>query len=72
MEAFLGILLKKKLLPNAKIDENRACAAYGLGLMGAEEALPHLSKFLNSSNKLLREISGDAMKRIENEIQKPK
>lgn len=72
VEAFLGILLKKKLLPNAKIGENRACAAYGLGLMGAEEAVPHLSKFLNSSNKLLREISGDAMKRIENEIQKPK
>jgi len=70
VEAFIGVLMKKGILSSAKIDENRACAAYGLGLMGAREALPYLYKCRNARNKLLSEFSDDAIKRIENEIQK--
>lgn len=66
----IGILVKKGYFSSSKIDENRACAAFGLGLIGAEEALPHLYKCQNARNKLLSEFSAAAIKRIENDIQK--
>lgn len=45
--------------------EKRACAAYCLGLMGNKDSLPLLNKYRNAGNKLLREFSHAAIKRIE-------
>jgi hypothetical protein len=47
------------------VDENRACAAYGLGLLGNTDALQILHKMKGESNKLLREFSYTAIKRLE-------
>jgi HEAT repeat protein len=61
-----GILKSKTFFGKTKNYENRACAAYGLGLIGNPEALSLLNKCKNDSNKLLREITHAAIKRIEN------
>jgi HEAT repeat protein len=61
----LKIVTKKSFFKRARIDEKRACAAHCLGLMGNRDALPVLSKLMDSGNKLLREYAGGAMKRIE-------
>ena len=64
---FLSNILKNKtFFGRTKNYENRACAAYGLGLIGNAEALPLLNKCKNDSNKLLREFSHAAIKRIGN------
>jgi hypothetical protein len=61
----LKIVTKKSFFKRARIDEKRACAAHCLGLMGNRDALPVLSKLMDSGNKVLREYAGAAMKRIE-------
>jgi len=65
--AFLEETVKKKsfFFGSAKIDENRACAAYGLGLLGNKDALQILHKMKNENNKHLREFSYTAIKRLE-------
>ena len=45
--------------------ENKACAALCLGLIGNRDALPALNKFKDSSNKLLRDFSYAAIRKIE-------
>jgi HEAT repeat protein len=63
---FLLVTLKKKtFFRSSKNDEVRAGAAYGLGLVGNKDAIPILSKYKGESNKLLREFSFTAIKRIE-------
>jgi len=63
---FLSRIVKKKsFLRKAKHNENRACAAYCLGLTGSRDALPVLNKFKVSSNRPLREFSLAALKRLE-------
>jgi hypothetical protein len=47
------------------VDEQRACAAYGLGLLGCKDALPVLHKLRDSKNKLLSQYAYSAIKRIE-------
>ncbi|OGW36835.1 MAG: hypothetical protein A2Y97_06190 [Nitrospirae bacterium RBG_13_39_12] len=61
----MKVLKKKTFFGRAKNYENRACAAFGLGLLGYKEALPILNKYKNSNNKNLREYSYIAIKRIE-------
>ena len=56
---------KKAFFKKAFNDENRACAAYCLGLIGNKDALPLLQKAKESKNKLLREYVYSAIKRIE-------
>jgi hypothetical protein len=58
-------LNKKTFWKRAKNFENRACAAYSLGLIGSNAALPDLNKTKNSSNRLLKEYSRSAIERIE-------
>jgi hypothetical protein len=58
-------LKKKSFFSRAKDYENMACAALSLGLMGDKDALPILYKYKDSHNKLLREFSSIAIKRIE-------
>jgi hypothetical protein len=65
-----GILMKKSFFPGLKIFENRACAAYCLGLIGSRETLPLLYKCQKEKNKLLREFSDSAIKRIDHGSQK--
>ncbi len=61
---FSGTLKKKTFFGRSKNYENRACAAFGLGLMGNRDALPLLNKYRNDSNKLLREFCNTAIKRL--------
>lgn len=56
---------KTPLFKRAKYNELRACAAYSLGLMGNKDSLPALQKLEKSSNKLLREYSHAALRRLE-------
>lgn len=61
----VSTLRTKTFLGRAKNDENRACAAYSLGLLGNADALPVLNKYKNAGNKLLREFCFTAIKRLE-------
>jgi HEAT repeats len=66
IHGFLVSTLKKKtFFGRSKNYENRACAAYCLGLMGSADALPVLQKFRNDGNKVLREFVHTAIKRIQ-------
>ncbi|MDP2166756.1 MAG: HEAT repeat domain-containing protein [Thermodesulfovibrionales bacterium] len=56
---------KNTLFRKAKNDENRACAAYGLGLFGSKDALSALHRIRDSKNKLLSEYAYSAIRRIE-------
>jgi len=49
----------------AKKYENRACAAFCLGLLGNKDALPVLEKYKDSNNKLLRDFTYAAIKKLE-------
>jgi HEAT repeat protein len=63
---FLITTLKKKtFFGKGKNDENRACAALALGLLGNKDALPVLHKIKDSSNKTLRDFSQHAIKKLE-------
>lgn len=66
----IKILMKKTLFPNSKVYENRACAAYSLGLIASPDALPFLYKCQKDNNKLLKEFSDSAIKRIDHGSQK--
>ncbi len=61
----IKILKKKTFFGRMKNDENRACAAFGLGLLGNRDAIPILYKIKDSKNKLLKEFSNAAIKRLE-------
>jgi hypothetical protein len=62
---FLVKTLKRNTLFNrSKNFENRACAAYALGLMGSKEHLNILKKYIDSGNPLLREYVRNAITRI--------
>ena len=65
IDFLIGTLKRKALFGKAKVDENRACAAYCLGLMGSKDSLTVLSKLRDSKNKLLREAVNTAIKKIE-------
>src|SRR3989339_185724 len=65
VEFLMKTFRKKVFFKRAFNDENRACAAYCLGLMGNKDALPLLHKAKESKNKLLREYVYSAIKRIE-------
>jgi len=59
------ILKKKHFFGRVKHSENKACAAFCLGLLGNKDALPLLHEYRDSHNKVLREFSYTAIKRIE-------
>lgn len=64
---FLVRTLKTKtFFGRTKNDENRACAAICLGLLGNKDALPILKKMTTSNNQFLRDFSHHAIKRLEN------
>lgn len=61
----VGIFKKKTFFGRARNDENRACSAYCLGLLGNKDALQMLNKHRNDGNKLLQEFVFSAIKRLE-------
>lgn len=65
-DLMLKTLKKKGFFRKVRYDENRACAAHSLGLMGSKDALPALYKLRDSNNRLLREYASAAIKKIEN------
>ena len=65
VEFMTKILKKRALFRRAKLDEERACAAYCLGLVGNKDSLPALYKLTEVKNKLLREYVSVAIKKIE-------
>jgi hypothetical protein len=63
---FLVKILKARSFFNrAKLLESKAGAAYCLGLIGNKDALPLLHKIKDSSNKLLRDFSYTAIRKLE-------
>ncbi len=62
----IKILKKRSFFRKAKNDEDKACAAHCLGLMGNKDSLPVLQKLRDSNNRLLREYAAVAIKKIEN------
>ncbi|MFZ2630412.1 MAG: HEAT repeat domain-containing protein [Desulfosalsimonadaceae bacterium] len=67
VDFLIKTLTKTVLFGSAKAYENRACAAYGLGLIGDRSALPYLFKYRGTPNRLFREFLETAIQRIENE-----
>jgi hypothetical protein len=65
---FLVKTLKKKtFFRSTRNDENRACAAYGLGLFGNRDALNVLYKYRGESSKLLKESAFIAIRKLEHD-----
>jgi hypothetical protein len=63
---FLIKMLKTtSFFSRAKVFENRAGAAFCLGLLGNKDALQILEKIKDSNNKLLRDFSYAAIKKLE-------
>mgnify|MGYP001565579380 FL=1 len=67
VDFMMRILKKRSFFKRARSDENRACAAHSLGLMGNKDALPALYKLKDSRNKLLRDSVNTAIKKIEDD-----
>ncbi|NWF76924.1 MAG: HEAT repeat domain-containing protein [Nitrospirae bacterium] len=65
LDFLVKILRKKTFFNRAKLYENKACAVFCLGLIGSKDVLPILDEFKNSGNKLLRDYTQAALKRIE-------
>ncbi len=65
---FLVRTLKQKtFFGSTKNDENRACAAYSLGLLGNKDALNILNKYKNDGSKLIKEFIFTAIRKLEHE-----
>ncbi len=61
----IKILRAKAFFKRSKQYENKACAAFCLGLLGNKDALPILNECKNSSNKLLRDYAQAALRKLE-------
>lgn len=61
----IGTLKKGSFLWWDKNYEEKACAAFCLGLLGNKNALPYLQKYNDSKNQLLREFSQSAIRKLE-------
>jgi len=61
------ILKQKTFFGSTKNDENRACAAYSLGLLGNKDALNILNKYKNDGSKLIKEFAFTAIRKLEHE-----
>ena len=61
------IIGKKTFFDRTRNYENRACAAYCLGMIGNKESLTLLDKYRNDGNKLFNEFVTEAIRQIEHE-----
>lgn len=65
IDFLLKTLKKNTLFNRAKNYENRACAAYALGLIGSKEHLKILRKYADSGNPVFRDHVRNAILRLE-------
>lgn len=68
VEFMMKTLKHYSLFRKVKCDEDRAAAAFALGLTGNKEALPALYKLKDSKNNILREHVNAAIKMIEKKV----
>lgn len=61
----IKILRRRSFLWWDKNYDEKACAAFCLGLLGNKDAIPYLHKYSLSKNKLLREFTQSAIKKLE-------
>ena len=61
----IKILRRRSFLWWDKNYDEKACAAFCLGLLGNKDAIPYLHKYNLSKNKLLREFTQSAIKKLE-------
>lgn len=66
-EFLVATIRKKSFFGKAKNDENRACAALALGLLGRKEALAELQSLAESGNDLVRDCAHAAIRKLEYE-----
>ncbi len=64
-EFLLETLRKKALFNRARNEENRACAAYALGLLGRKDAIPVLRSVGDSCGDFLRDFVHVAVRKLE-------
>ncbi len=65
-EFLIKIMKSKSFFNRGKMFENKACAAYALGLIGNKNAISILEKFIDSGNKLLKDYANIALKKLAN------
>jgi HEAT repeat protein len=65
LEVMMRILRGRSLFRWGRVEENKALAAYALGLMGQREALPILRELKGTSSRVLREYAEQAIRTIE-------
>ena len=63
----MTVLRKKTFFGRARNDEMRACAAFTLGLLGMQDALPELQALRESGSDLLRDFASAAIRKLEHE-----
>jgi hypothetical protein len=61
----ISVLRKKTLFGRAKNDENRACAAFCLGLQNRKDALPELESLKDSGSDLLKDFVHAAIRKLQ-------
>lgn len=61
----IGILKKGSFLWWDKNYDEKACAAFCLGLVGNRDALPYLRKYNDSKHQLLKEFTQSAIRKLE-------
>jgi HEAT repeat protein len=61
----IATLRKKALFGRARNDENRACAAFCLSLLGRKDALPELESLRESGSELLKDFVHAAIRKLE-------
>ena len=65
-EFLVKTLNKKTVIKRIENDENRACAAYALGIINDKDSIKPLKKASRSPNRVLRESAIDALKKLTN------
>lgn len=63
-EFMIKTLSRTALFKKSQTDEDKACAAHCLGLMGRKEAIPAIKKLKDSGSRLLNDYAINALKRL--------
>jgi len=63
-EVLIKILRRRSIFRRGRNDEMRALAALALGIMKSREAIPYLEKASESKNRILKDATEDAIRRI--------
>jgi len=69
---YMGMLDKTPFFGRNKYNEMKACAIYGLGLLGSTQALPALEELMGAKDKIISDYAVMSIKRIQNVQQQRK